>query len=88
MAVSTMKYPEGSELGKIVIKQVADRVFVDGERSIDLLLGILTLAAWSVPLAKYFKFFLAIRMSLMFEHMLIDRVGTFFTFSVSTILPA
>ncbi|KIM97835.1 hypothetical protein OIDMADRAFT_182203 [Oidiodendron maius Zn] len=46
IAVSTMKYPQGSELGKIIIKQVAERVFVDGERSIDLLLGILTLAAW------------------------------------------
>jgi hypothetical protein len=49
MAVSTIKYPQGSELGKVIIKQVAQRVFVDGERSIDLLLGVLTLAGWFVP---------------------------------------
>lgn len=86
MAVSTMKYPQGSELGKIVIKQVAERVFVDGERSIDLLFGILTLAAWSVPLQNISNSFWLLEYP--FEHMLIDGVGTFFTFSVSTILPA
>ncbi|KAH6712134.1 hypothetical protein BKA61DRAFT_80314 [Leptodontidium sp. MPI-SDFR-AT-0119] len=33
-------------LGKIVMKQLAEKMFVSGERSLDLLFGILTYAGW------------------------------------------
>jgi hypothetical protein len=46
MAVSSMKGSQQRELSTIIIRQVAERVFVDGERNIDLLLGILTFAGF------------------------------------------
>lgn len=46
MAVSSTKCPQQRELSRIIIRQVAERVFVDGERNIDLLLGILTFAGF------------------------------------------
>ena len=44
MAVFTIKYPQGAEFGNIIINQVVERAFVNGERGIDLLLGVLTVA--------------------------------------------
>lgn len=49
ITVTRMKYPQQKELGDIFLKQMAERVFVSGERSIDLLFGVLTMAAWYVP---------------------------------------
>lgn len=48
MAVTSTNYPQQIELSKVIIRQMAQRVFVDGERSMDLLLGILTLGGWFV----------------------------------------
>lgn len=52
MAVTSQKSYQKEELGKLLLRQIAERVFVDGERSLDLLLGILTFTAWFVPQAQ------------------------------------
>lgn len=48
VAVSDVGLSQRMDLSKIIIKQVAERVFVEGERNLDLLFGILTFAAWFV----------------------------------------
>jgi hypothetical protein len=48
LAVASRNGPQQLELGKSVMKQLAERMFVNGERNLDLLLGILTYAGWSV----------------------------------------
>lgn len=53
LAISTRKSLHQQELGKVIIRQLAERMLINGERSMDLLLGILTYAAWSV--IKIFK---------------------------------
>ncbi|KAF4631881.1 hypothetical protein G7Y89_g6243 [Cudoniella acicularis] len=46
MAVTSRNSSQQISLGKLFMKQVANRMVVDGERNIDLLLGILTFSAW------------------------------------------
>jgi hypothetical protein len=46
MAVVSRNSRRQRALGKVFMKQIADRVVVSGERNVDLLLGILTYGAW------------------------------------------
>jgi hypothetical protein len=46
LAVSSRNPNQQSELGKSIMKQLAEKMFINGERSIDLLLGVLTYSAW------------------------------------------
>ena len=46
MAVASRNSSRQISLGKLFMKQVANRILVDGERNMDLLLGILTFSAW------------------------------------------
>jgi hypothetical protein len=48
MAVTTRNTPQADALGKAFLKQLAERMVVNGERNMDLLLGCLTYAAWYV----------------------------------------
>jgi len=41
--------------GKSIMKQLSERVFANGERNMDLLLGALTYAGWCVVLATLRK---------------------------------
>lgn len=49
MAITSPRLSKQLEISQVIIKQVGQRVFVDSERSIDLLFGVLTFASWSVP---------------------------------------
>lgn len=46
LAVTVRNSAQQTELGKLVITQLAERMFVNGERSLDLLLGIVTYSGW------------------------------------------
>jgi hypothetical protein len=46
MAIVSRNSRRQRALGKVFMKQIADRVVVGGERNMDLLLGILTYGAW------------------------------------------
>jgi hypothetical protein len=48
LAVASRNGVQQMELGKLVMKQLAERMFVNGERNMDLLLGVLTYAGWCV----------------------------------------
>lgn len=58
IAITNIKLSQQTEISRIIINQVAGRVFMEAERSIDLLSGILTLAAWFVPQSKRFSLLL------------------------------
>jgi hypothetical protein len=58
IAITSIKLSQHTEISRIIINQVAGRVFMEAERSIDLLSGILTLAAWFVPQSKRFSLLL------------------------------
>lgn len=45
LAVTTRKTAKQLELGDLVMKELAERMMVNGERSLDLLLGVLTYAS-------------------------------------------
>jgi hypothetical protein len=49
IAITSIKLSQQMEISRIIIKQVAERVFMEAERNIDLLFGILTFTAWFVP---------------------------------------
>ena len=49
IAITSIKLSQKMEISRIIIKQVAERVFIEAERNIDLLFGVLTFAAWFVP---------------------------------------
>jgi hypothetical protein len=55
MAASTRNTVQQQKLGKLIIKHLAERMLVNGERSLDLLLGVLTYAGWSVLKICYEK---------------------------------
>jgi hypothetical protein len=46
MAVVSRNSARQRAIGKVFMKQIADRVVVGGERNMDILLGILTYGAW------------------------------------------
>ncbi|KAG4443063.1 hypothetical protein IFR05_001459 [Cadophora sp. M221] len=46
MAVTSRDSPNQLVLGKLLMQQIADRMLVNGERNMDLLLAILTYAGW------------------------------------------
>ncbi|KAH7346194.1 hypothetical protein BKA65DRAFT_272691 [Rhexocercosporidium sp. MPI-PUGE-AT-0058] len=46
MAVSSRDSPNQFRLGRLLMQQIADRVVVNGERNLDILLAILTYAGW------------------------------------------
>ncbi|RDL32492.1 uncharacterized protein BP5553_08948 [Venustampulla echinocandica] len=46
MAVTSRNSSRQISLGKLFMKQIADRILVNGDRNIDLLLGILTFSTW------------------------------------------
>lgn len=48
LAVTSRDSVQQQGLGKLVIKQLAEKLFVNSERSLDLLLGVLTYAGWFV----------------------------------------
>jgi hypothetical protein len=50
LAVTSRDSVQQQALGKIVMKQLSERVFEKGERNLDLLLGALTYASWFVCL--------------------------------------
>lgn len=49
MAVTTRDSMQQVTLGKMLMRQVAERMMVNGERNMDLLLAALTYAGWYVP---------------------------------------
>jgi hypothetical protein len=48
LAISSRSSSQQKQLGQLVMKQLAERMFLNGERNLDLLLGVLTYAAWFV----------------------------------------
>ena len=48
LAISSRNGVQQKGLGKLIMKQLAERMFVNCERSLDLLLGVLTYAGWYV----------------------------------------
>ena len=48
LAVSSRSSSKQKNLGNEVLRQLAEKVFVNGERNLDVLLGILTYAGWCV----------------------------------------
>jgi hypothetical protein len=46
MAVTTRNTLKGKAIGQVFLKQLAERMVVNGERNMDLLLACLTFAAW------------------------------------------
>lgn len=46
MAVTSRDSPNQLVLGKLLMQQIADRMLMNGERNLDLLLAILTYAGW------------------------------------------
>jgi len=56
IAVTSHKPDDQRELSRLFMKQVAERMFVNSERTLDLLLGILVFAGWFVdPFAQTYK---------------------------------
>jgi hypothetical protein len=49
LAITITDYSKQMEFGKLIVKQMFERIFVNGERNLDLLLGVITSAAWFVP---------------------------------------
>jgi hypothetical protein len=49
MAITSPRLSKRLEISQVIIKQIGQRVFVDSERSMDLLFGVLTFASWFVP---------------------------------------
>jgi hypothetical protein len=48
LAITSTDYSKQMEFGKLIVKQMFERIFVNGERNLDLLLGVITSAAWFV----------------------------------------
>lgn len=55
LAVTSRDSVQQQGLGKLVMKQLAERVFERSERNLDLLLGALTYATWFVPYIRHFQ---------------------------------
>ena len=55
IAISTRNSMHQQELGKVIMQQLAEKMLVNGERSMDLLLGTLTYAGWYVLETCYRK---------------------------------
>jgi len=53
MAVTTSNTYQKNALGKLITQSLASRMYVNTERNLDLLLGILTYVAWYVPLCAH-----------------------------------
>jgi hypothetical protein len=88
MAVTSRKSYQKEELGKFIVRQIAERVFVNGERSLDLLLGVLTFAAWFVPQAQPHILYSDSHTPLGSTKMLIIATGPTFMSTSRTNLPA
>lgn len=53
LAVASRVPSEQLALGKWLVRQLADRIAVNGERNLDLLLGVLTYTGWCVDLSIF-----------------------------------
>jgi len=83
MAVTTRNSLRGRELGKTFMKQLGERMVVNGERNMDLLLACLIYAAWYVQQSATI-FFIHLTHSIRFRDLL--GYGHQLTFLLSAVL--